>query len=96
MEKWLFQRRVFQSGFGICTKIKNFVDHLQFRAFGINENPSMKDYMEFLESRVFAESRDKLKLILKDLDLPFYDPFLIIEKTQGRMVEDDFWIQIER
>lgn len=77
-------------------KIKNFVDHLQFRAFGINENPSMKDYMEFLESRVFAESRDKLKLILKDLDLPFYDPFLIIEKTQGRMAEDDFWIQIER
>lgn len=52
--------------------------------------------MEFLESRVFAESRDKLKLILKDLDLPFYDPFLIIEKIQGRMAEYDFWIQIER
>ena len=33
---------------------------------------------------------------LKELNLPFYDPFMIIQKTQGRMAEDDFWIQIER
>ena len=26
----------------------------------------------------------------------FYDPFMIIEKTEGRMAEDDFWIRIER
>ena len=25
----------------------------------------------------------------------FYDPFLIIKKTEGRMAEDDFWIRIE-
>ena len=31
-----------------------------------------------------------MKLILKDLDIPFYDPFMIIEKTQGRMSEDNF------
>ena len=37
-----------------------------------------------------------MKLVLKDLDVPFYDPLLIIEKTQGRMAEDDFWIRIER
>lgn len=24
-----------------------------------------------------------------------FDPFLIIQKTQGRMAEDNFWIQIE-
>ena len=29
-------------------------------------------------------------------DVPFYDPFMIIEKTEGRMAEDDFWIRIER
>ena len=45
---------------------------------------------------VFPRTRDKMKLILKDLDLPFYDPFMIIEKTEGRMAEDDFWIRIER
>lgn len=34
--------------------------------------------------------------ILKDLGLPFYDPIMIIEKTEGRMAEDNFWICIER
>lgn len=37
-----------------------------------------------------------MKLILRELDLPFYEPLLIIEKTQGRMAEDNFWIKIER
>lgn len=37
-----------------------------------------------------------MKLILEDLNLPFYDPFMIIEKTQGRMEEDNCWIKIER
>ena len=37
-----------------------------------------------------------MKLILKDLDLPFYDPLMIIQKTEGKMAEDHFWIRIER
>lgn len=77
-------------------KIFNYTDNLMFRAFGVEENPDYKMYIEFLESRCFPKSRDKMKLVLKDLDLPFYDPFMIIEKTEGRMAEDDFWIQIER
>ena len=76
--------------------VTNFTDNLMFRAFGAEEHPDYKMYQEFLESRCFPESRDKMKLILKDLDLPFYDPFMIIEKTEGRMAEDDFWIRIER
>ena len=76
--------------------IVNYTDNLMFRAFGVEEYPDYKMYLEFLESRCFPESRDKMKLILKDLDLPFYDPFMIIEKTQGKMAEDDFWIRIER
>ena len=77
-------------------KIQNYTDHIMFRAFGVEEEPSYEQYLEFLESRCFPRSRDKMKLILKDLDLPFYDPFMIIEKTEGRMAEDDFWIKIER
>lgn len=77
-------------------KIKNYVDNIMFRAFGVNESPSFNDYKEFLKSRCFPETRDKLKLILRDLDLPFYDPFLIIEKTQGKMAEDNFWIKLEK
>ena len=77
-------------------QIKNYTDNIMFRAFGRTENLDYHQYMEFLESRCFPRTRDKMKLILRDLDLPFYDPFMIIEKTEGRMAEDDFWIRIER
>ena len=77
-------------------KIRNYTDKVMFRAFGTVEDPDYNDYQEFLKSRCFPESRDKMKLILKDLGLPFYDPIMIIEKTEGRMAEDDFWIRIER
>lgn len=77
-------------------KVKNYTDKIMFRAFGVVETPDYDQYLEFLESRCFPSSRDKMKLILKDLDLPFYDPMMIIEKTEVRMAEDDFWIRIER
>ncbi len=77
-------------------EIHNYENNLLFRAFGVNENPTYQDYQDFLESRCFPRSRDKVKLELKNLGLPFYDPFLIVEKTEGRMAEDDFWIRIER
>lgn len=76
-------------------KIKNYTSKPQFRAFGVNTEPSFEDYMDFMESRCFPDSRDQMKLILKDLDLPFYDPFMIIQRTEGRMAEDDFWIKVE-
>jgi len=76
--------------------IKNYTDNLIFRAFGKNEKPSFSDYEEFLESRCFPRERDKMKIMLKGLDLPFYDPLMIIEKTEGRMAEDDFHLVIER
>ena len=41
-------------------------------------------------------TRDKMKLVLRDLGVPFYDPYLIVQKTEGRMAEDDFWLKIER
>ena len=37
-----------------------------------------------------------MKLMLKELGLPFYDPLMIIGKTKGRMAEDDFSIEIKR
>ena len=76
--------------------IKNFVRNPIYCAFGVNNAPTFKDYEDFLESRCFPRSRDKMKIILRDLGLPFYDPFLIIQKTKGKMAEDDFWIEIER
>ena len=72
------------------------MDNVQFTAFGSNTEPSIADYEDFLESRCLPRPRDRIKLELKELDIPFYDPYLIIKKTQGRMAEDDFWIQIEK
>lgn len=77
-------------------KIRNYTDKIMFRAFGVVENPDYNQYQVFLASRCFPKSRDKMKLILKDLGLPFYDPIMIIEKTEGRMAEDAFWLRIER
>ena len=81
---------------GRKVKIHNYTKDYIARAFGVIEHPTFEDYEAFLESRCFPRTRDKMKLILENLDLPFYDPFLIIEKTKGRMAEDDFWIKIER
>ena len=105
-EKTLPHRMFYMNNQMICTMIdvddinqkimiKNFTNNILYKAFGKNENPTYKDYEEFLKSRCFPETRDKLKLVLEDLNLPFYDPYLIVEKTEGRMAEDDFWIKIE-
>ncbi len=77
-------------------QIKNYTDRIMFRAFGTNVEPTYDDYLVFLEDRCFPRTRDRLKLVLDDLGIPFYDPFLIVEKTKGKMAEDDFWIDIER
>lgn len=76
-------------------KIKNFTDNTLFQAFGREKQPTYADYLDFLKSRCFPETRDKMKIELQRLGIPFYDPFLIIKKTQGRMAEDDFWIRME-
>ncbi len=73
--------------------IRNTTDKIALRAFGVNMNPTWEDFLEFLEDRCFPRTRDNLKLILKDLELDFYDPLNIIEKTQGRMGEDMQWIK---
>ena len=66
-----------------------------FHAFDPIEKPTYEDFEDFLESRCFPRTGDKMKIRLKELDLPFYDPFLIVQKTEGRMAEDDFWIRLE-
>lgn len=76
--------------------IKNYVKNPLMRAFGVNTEPTYEDYEAFLESRCFPPTRDKMKLQLKEIGIPFYDPLLIIEKTEGRMADDHFWIRIER
>ena len=74
--------------------IQNKTDDLIHRAFGMIENPSWEDFEYFLEDRCFPKSRGNCKQILKSLGLSDYDPLQIVEKTQGRMADDDLWIKI--
>lgn len=89
---------------GICTtiyadfrtetiQIENHTDFILHRAFGINETPTWEDFEYFLEERCFPRTRDKLKLVLKDVGVDSYDPLQIIRKTQGRMADDTQWIE---
>ena len=77
-------------------QIRNYVDDYQMRAVGVVEHPSFDQYEEFLESRCFPREADKMKIRLRELDLPFYDPIMIIEKTEGRVEGDEFWVRVER
>lgn len=49
-------------------KIYNYTRNFLSRAFGREEHPTFEAYEAFLESRCFPRSRDKMKLILRELD----------------------------
>ena len=73
--------------------IQNRTNDLLHRAFGVNENPSWDDFEYFLQDRCFPASRGNAKELFEELGLTNYDPLAIIEKTKGRMAEDQFWIK---
>ena len=85
-------------------RMKNYTDRIPLRAFGVVENPSWADFEEFLKERCLPASRaglkgqicNILKGILREMDVPFFDPLLIIEKTNGRMAGDNQWVQMIR
>lgn len=73
-------------------KIKNYSDDIVDRAFGVNENPTYHDVLDFLESRTFPRNRTNINDILKDMGLNKYDPYLMCKKLNGRTEQDDFYI----
>jgi len=76
-------------------RIENHTDDCIRLAFGKNENPTWEDFENFLEERCVPRQRANIKDILEFLDVLFYDPISIIEKTQGRMAEDNAWMDID-
>ena len=74
--------------------IVNYTEHPLKRAFGVVENPTWDDFNYFLEDRCVPRTRDHMKVILNDYGLDYYDPLSIIEKTGGRMAEDDFYLKL--
>ena len=74
----------------------NYSSHPMKRAFGVKKRPSWGDFVSFLEDRCVPRSRDHMKLILRDYNIDSYDPFAIVERTGGRMAEDERYIKIYR
>jgi len=64
-------------------------------AFGNNLLPSWEDFQNFLAERCVPRERAGLREYLEALGLDEYDPLAIIEKTSGRMAEDQQWLTID-
>ncbi len=76
-------------------RTENHTDNLVKTAFGKNLFPSWADLEEFIEERCIPHQRAGLREYLEVLGLEEYDPLAIIQKTKGRMAEDDQWMEVE-
>lgn len=75
--------------------VENHTAHLVKTAFGKRENPTWEEFLAFLEERCVPRTRAGLREYLQALKLDEYDPVVIIQKTAGRMAEDDQWLEME-
>lgn len=74
-------------------RIENITDDILSRAFGVEEKPDWEDYLEFMEERCMPRTRYGVREELKSMGIDSYDPFLIIEKTDGRVYGDGQWLK---
>ena len=78
----------------ICAE--NYTDILVKTAFGKNSLPTWADLEAFLEERCIPRQRAGLREYLEALGLDEYDPLAMIQKTKGRMAEDDQWMEVRQ
>ena len=76
-------------------RVENHTTHLVKTAFGKREYPAWDEFLAFLEERCVPRARAGLREYLQALKLDEYDPVAIIQKTAGRMAEDDQWLEME-
>ena len=96
---------LYRDGRKICTRIfadftdktvciENRTKNLVKTAFGKNTMPTWDDFMAFLEERCVPRERAGIREYLEALGLDEYDPLEIVVRAQGRMAEDDQWIEV--
>ena len=73
---------------------KNHVVDPVKTAFGNNPRPSWADFQAFLEERCVPRQRAGLREYLEAIGVAEYDPLQIIQKTKGRMAEDQQWLEV--
>ena len=91
----------FYDGQRLCTTIRadftartvsaeNYVADPVKTAFGNNPHPTWADFQE----RCIPRQRAGLREYLEAIGVAEYDPLQIIQKTKGRMAEDQQWLEI--
>lgn len=73
--------------------IQNRTDDILHRAFGVIEAPTWNDFENFLRDRCFPQTRGNCKELLREMGLTDYDPLQIVEKTKGRLADDEMWLR---
>ena len=73
---------------------KNHVVDPVKTAFGNNPRPSWADFQACLEERCVPRQRAGLREYLEAIGVAEYDPLQIIQKTKGRMAEDQQWLEV--
>lgn len=100
------RRLRFYDGDTLCTTIyadftdetlaaENHIDDPVKTVFGNNPLPDWTDFQGFLQERCIPRERAGLREYLESLGLAEYDPLEIIQKTGGRMAEDQQWLKTE-
>ena len=74
---------------------ENYINNFLRTAFGNNPAPTWEDFQTFLEERCISRSRAGLQEYMETIGVERYEPLDIIQKTKGRMAEDDQWIHLE-
>lgn len=77
-------------------QIQNRTDNIYDRAFGKVENPNWNQFEIFLQDRVISKERIDLDKVLETIGVDHYDPFLIINKTKGKIEGDKYWMRIKK
>ena len=75
--------------------VENHTHNTIKTAFGNNTMPTWEQLQLFLEERCIPRARAGLREYLDVIGVEEYDPIEIIQKTEGRMAEDDQWIKME-
>ena len=74
--------------------IQNKTDDILHRAFGVIKDPTWNDFENFLRDRCFPQTRGNCKELLQEMELTDYDPLKIVEKTRGRLADDEMWLRL--
>ena len=75
-------------------EVENYSDNLFELPFGFYK-PRWENFLHLLEYRCFPKTRRNCKEILRILEIPCYNYYLIINRTRGYMENDDFWFREE-